>query len=138
MIRLSMHQGRPSIASIVPNGATGNASVLRHFLYKSRGNVQFVMPSYEPHFQTLVSRRRLLNLYGDLSKSVHQRTGRCKVVHWVGKEASALAWETPLFELFVVAKAGTTKDVLAKGANRIVNWIRREEERVFIIGGAVF
>lgn len=79
-----------------------------------------------------------MNLYGELSKSLHERTGKCKVIHWVGREASALAWETPMFELLVVAKAGTSKEILARGANRIVNWIRREEERVFIIGGAVF
>ena len=79
-----------------------------------------------------------MNLYGDLSKSLHEKTAKCKVVHYVGREARALAWETPLFELYVVAKAGTGKEMLSKGANRIVNWIRREEERVFIIGGAVF
>ncbi|KAF2155383.1 DUF254-domain-containing protein [Myriangium duriaei CBS 260.36] len=137
-IRSSMHQGRPSISSIVPNSITSNSSVVRHFLYKSRGNVQYVMPSYEPHFRSSVSRRRVMSLYGDLSRSLHERTAKCKVVHWVGREASALAWETPLFELLVVAKAGTSKDILAKGANRIVNWIRREEERVFVLGGAVF
>lgn len=138
LIRLSMHHGRPGISSIVPNSATLNNPVMRHFLYKSRGNVQFFMPSYEPYYHTELSRRRLMNLYGDLSKSLHEKTGKSKVVHWVGREASALAWETPLFELYVIARSGTTKEVLARGANRIVNWIRREEERVFIIGGAVF
>ncbi|GAM83206.1 hypothetical protein ANO11243_011920 [Dothideomycetidae sp. 11243] len=138
LIRSSMQSGRPSISTIVPNNVTSNASMVRHFLYKSRGNVQYVMPSYQPHFHSAVSRRRLMNLYGELSKSLHERTGKCKVIHWVGREASALAWETPMFELLVVAKAGTSKEILARGANRIVNWIRREEERVFIIGGAVF
>jgi len=51
-INASVQAGRPTATDIVPG------TVLRHFLYKSRGNVQFVMPSYEPHFTTLLARRR--------------------------------------------------------------------------------
>lgn len=137
-IQASMRAGRPTTASIIPSAITANQSVIRHFLYKSRGNVQYVMPSYQPHFHTVVAKRRLLSLYGELSASLHSKAGKCKVVHSVGRDAAALAWETPLFELHVVAKPGTARELLAKGANRVVSWVRREEERVFIIGGAVF
>ncbi|KAF4556217.1 putative trafficking protein Mon1 [Elsinoe fawcettii] len=137
-IQASMRAGRPSTTSLIPSALTANQSVIRHFLYKSRGNVQYVMPSYEPHFHTQVAKRRLLSLYGELSAALHGKAGKCKVVHSVGRDAAALAWETPLFELYVVAKPGTGRDLLARGANRVVNWVRREEERVFIIGGAVF
>jgi hypothetical protein len=44
--------GRASCAEIVPN------SLIRHFLYRSRPNVQFTMPSYGPHFTNLISRRK--------------------------------------------------------------------------------
>lgn len=52
IIRAAVKQGRLLSTSIAPG------SPLQHFLYKSRGNVQFIMPSYEPHFDTLVARRR--------------------------------------------------------------------------------
>ena len=51
-IRSAVLKGRPSCVDIVPG------TVARHFLYKSKGNVQFVMPSYEPNFNTVLSRRR--------------------------------------------------------------------------------
>lgn len=51
-IRSAVLKGRPSCVDIAPG------SVARHFLYKSKGNVQFTMPSYEPNFNTLLSRRR--------------------------------------------------------------------------------
>lgn len=111
---------------------------LRHFLYKSRANVQFVMPSFAPLFDTPASRRRLMNLYGSLHESLHSRSAHLKVLHTVAKDAAALAWETPLFELYCVAAPNATRASLAQGANRVVQWLRREEERVFIIGGAVF
>ncbi|KAK5686192.1 Vacuolar fusion protein mon1 [Elasticomyces elasticus] len=132
VIKTAIRKGHATCTDIVPG------TVLRHFLYKSRGNVQFTMPSFEPHFQGMVARRRLMSLYANLHESIHTRTAHLKVQHCVAKDATALAWETPLFELYCVAGPQVTRTALAQGANRIVQWIRREEERVFIIGGAVF
>ena len=52
IIRAAVRAGRPSTTEISHN------TVLRHFLYKSRAHVQFVMPDYAPHFTALLSRRR--------------------------------------------------------------------------------
>ena len=60
-----------------------------------------------------------------------------KVHHCVSREFTSLAWVTPLFELYGVAGPRTRREALAQSANRVVQWVRREEERVFIIGGAV-
>lgn len=50
----------------------------------------------------------------------------------------SLAWSTPLFELYCVAPGTTSRQALKVAAEKVVGWVRREEERVFIIGGAVF
>lgn len=131
-IKNAVRKGYAACTDIVPG------TVLRHFLYKSRGNVQFTMPSFEPCFEGLVARRRLMSLYHNLHESVHSRAAHLKVHHAVARDATALAWETPLFELYCVAGPSADRAALAQGANRVVQWIRREEERVFIIGGAVF
>ena len=52
IIKNAVRQGRPSTTDIVPG------TQLRHFLYKSRANVQFAMPSFAPHYTTLIARRR--------------------------------------------------------------------------------
>lgn len=132
IIKSAVRKGQASCTDIVPG------TVLKHFLYKSRGNVQFVMPSFQPHYHGLVSRRKLMTLYHTLHESTHSRTAHLKVQHCIAQDATALAWETPLFELYCVAGPDVTREQLAQGANRVVQWIRREEERVFIIGGAVF
>ncbi|WPG98054.1 Hypothetical protein R9X50_00083900 [Acrodontium crateriforme] len=132
VIKAAIRKGHASCSDIVPNTA------LRHFLYKSRGNVQFTMPSFEPYYHGLVARRRLMTLYATLHDSIHSRTAHLKVQHCVAHDAVALAWETPLFELYCVAGPQASREALTEGANRVVRWIRREEERVFIIGGAVF
>lgn len=52
IIKTSVRDGRPTTTDIVPG------TQLRHFLYKSRANVQFTMPSFAPHFDDLIGRRR--------------------------------------------------------------------------------
>ena len=46
-----------------------------HFLYKSRRNVQFTMPSYEPHFSTPRAKRKLMSVYQALHSKIHRGIG---------------------------------------------------------------
>ncbi|KAL9130861.1 MAG: hypothetical protein Q9217_001062 [Psora testacea] len=132
IIKIAIHRGRPLTTDIVPG------TVLRHFLYKSKVNVQYVMPSKEPHFPTLLAWRRLLSLYHTLHASVHAKNAHLKVHHCISRDSISLAWITPLFELYCIAGPNATRNAVAQSANKITQWVRREEERVFIIGGAVF
>lgn len=132
IIKSAVRRGRPTATDIIPG------TVLRHFLYKSRSNVQFAMPSYEPYFTTLLARRRLLSLYHTLHANVHAKNAHLKVQHCISRESISLAWVAPLFELYCVAGPHASRNVLAQSANKVVQWARREEERIFIIGGAVF
>jgi vacuolar fusion protein MON1 len=133
-IQTAVRVGRPLCTDVVPG------TPLRHFIYKSRGNVQYTMPSFSPYFSTPLLRRQLMNLYHQLSASLHTRatSSTLKVLHSTSTHVVALGWATPLFELYAIAPGGTPRQVLSQAANRVVQWVRREEERVFIIGGAVF
>ncbi|KAF3907666.1 hypothetical protein AA313_de0206445 [Arthrobotrys entomopaga] len=115
-----------------------DGTVIQHFLYKSKANVQFTMPSFDQHFSSPHARRRLMVLYQRLHAAVHARNAHLKVHHSIRRRSVSLAWVTPTFELYCVAGAGTPRNVLAKHANSIVGWIKREEERLFIVGGATF
>ncbi|KAF2459559.1 vacuolar fusion protein mon1 [Lineolata rhizophorae] len=128
----SVSQGRSSCTDILPG------TVLRHFLYKSRSNVQYCMSSYDPFFSTPFSRRRLLSIYGDLHAQLHSRPVRLKIHYTTSTSYVALAWSSPVFELYCVAPASTSRAALAQAATALVNWAKRSEERLFLIGGAVF
>jgi hypothetical protein len=52
VIKNAVRKGRPTTTDLVLG------TQLRHFLYKSRANVQFTMPSFSPHFDNLIARRR--------------------------------------------------------------------------------
>jgi hypothetical protein len=81
---------------------------------------------------------RLIDLYNKLHSNLHNKPSTLKVHHETNTTCIALAWSTPLFELYAVAPANTSRAALAQSANKVIQWVRREEERVFIIGGAVF
>ncbi|KZF24365.1 vacuolar fusion protein mon1 [Xylona heveae TC161] len=132
LIKAAVRRGRPHVTDVVPG------TVLRHFLYKSKANVQFAMPSFEPHFKGLVARRKLLSIYHTLHANVHSKISHLKVHYCVSRDSISLAWTTPLFELYCVAGPSASRGALAQSANKVVQWARKEEERIFIIGGAVF
>ena len=132
IIQSAVKSGRPSPTDVVPGTS------IRHFLYKSKGNVQFCMPSYPTDYETLDQRRRLLSIYHGLHASVHAKHASVKVHHSVTPSAVSLAWTTPMFELYCVAGPHASRTTLAQNANTVIQWVQREEERIFIIGGAVF
>ena len=111
---------------------------IRHFLYRSRQNVQFTMPAWGGHYPTRTSRRRVMTLYHKLHAAVHQKSAHLKVCFCSRKQEEALAWVLPAFEMYVVAGPGAKREAIAKGAQRIAVWVKGEEERLFVIGGATF
>lgn len=132
LIREAVKVGRPSVAQVAPG------SQISHFLYKSKANVQFCMSSLEPAFGGVLERRRLMTLYHELHASAHAKHTHLKVLHSVSEDATSLAWLTPVFEFYCVGGPNMTRAAMAQGANKIVQWAKREEQRLFIIGGGVF
>ncbi|KAL4803762.1 trafficking protein Mon1-domain-containing protein [Aspergillus unguis] len=132
IIKDAIYKGRPSTTDIVPG------TVLHHFVYKSRANVQFTMSSYAPEFSSIPRRRRLISTYNNLHASVHAKHTHAKVHHCITQSSTSFAWVTPVFELYCVAGPHANRNALAQSASKIVQWVQKEEERLFIIGGAVF
>lgn len=132
LIQGAARAGRPNISEIAPG------SQISHFLYKSRANVQFCMGSLEAPFTDMVVRRRLMTLYHELHSSVHAKFSHSKVLHCVGEDATSLAWVTNAFEFYCVAGPNISRASITQGANKIIQWAKKEEERIFIIGGGVF
>ncbi len=79
-----------------------------------------------------------MSVYQVLHANLHARPAPLKIHHSFHTTAMTLAWSTTHFELYCIAPATTSRAALAQAANHIIKWVRREEERLFIIGGAVF
>lgn len=79
-----------------------------------------------------------MNLYHRLHASIHAKNSHLKVFQCAERDITSLAWCTPIFEFYCVAGPDLSRAKLLKEANKVVQWIKSEEERLFIIGGAVF
>ncbi|OAA78211.1 vacuolar fusion protein mon1 [Akanthomyces lecanii RCEF 1005] len=132
VIRSAVRVGRPHIAQIVP----GNP--MSHFLYKSKANVQFCMAALEPPFDAIAERRRLMSLYHEMHAAVHAKHAHLKILHNTSEDSTSLAWVTPVFELYCVGGPNMSRATMGQGANKIIQWAKKEEQRLFIIGGGVF
>jgi vacuolar fusion protein MON1 len=132
IIQAAAKLGRPKVGDVAPG------SQVSHYLYKSRANVQFSMAALEPVFSNLIARRRLMTLYHQLHAAAHAKHAHLKVLHCIGSDATSLAWITPVFEFYCVAGPNVSRAAITQGANKIIQWAKREEERLFIIGGGVF
>ncbi|KHN96424.1 Vacuolar fusion protein mon-1 [Metarhizium album ARSEF 1941] len=132
IIRKAERAGRPDVSHVAPG------CQISHFLYKSRANVQFCMSSLQPSFGHVVEKRRLLSLYHELHASVHAKHAHLKVLHCSSDEATCLAWVTPIFEFYCVGGPNLSRAAMTQGANKIIQWTKKEEQRIFIIGGGVF
>lgn len=117
------------------------APLIRHFLYKAKEYVQFVMPSIDLHFYEPKQRQQLMNLYHELHAAVHhssqQAGSKVNIIYLVRHNITALAWITPRFEMYCIA-GPTTKNALFQSVRAAVAWIKHQEERLFILRGAVF
>jgi vacuolar fusion protein MON1 len=131
-IRAAAQQGRPKVGDVVPG------TTISHFLFKSKANVQFCMSSLDAGFGDLVSRRRLMSLYQNIHATMHAKHSHLKILHCISDSSTSLAWITPAFEFYCVAGPNASRQILIQGANKIIQWAKREEERLFIIGGGVF
>lgn len=132
VIRSAVRAGRHEMAQIVP----GNP--MSHFLYKSKANVQFCMASLEPPFDAISERRRLMSLYHEMHAAVHAKHTHLKILHNTSEDSTSLAWVTPVFELYCVGGPNMSRATMGQGANKIIQWAKKEEQRLFIIGGGVF
>lgn len=132
IIKEAAEKGRPAVHEIAPGAS------ISHFLFKSKANVQFCMPSLHPAFDRIIQHRRLMSLYHNLHATIHAKHSHLKVLNCVGEDSTSLAWVTPVFEFYCVSGPNTARSAMAQGANKIIQWAKREEERLFIIGGGVF
>lgn len=111
------------------------------------------MSSHSPEFTSVSRRRRsvshlaflrielthsrLMSLYNNLHASVHAKNTHIRVHHCISRSSSSLAWVTPKFELYCVAEPNANRNALVQSATKVAQWVQQEENRLFIIGGAV-
>ncbi|KAJ8302197.1 hypothetical protein KUTeg_021184 [Tegillarca granosa] len=113
-------------------------SDLRHFLYKSRSTAQYTSPELEAPYLSQEEQERLFGLYHYLHHRIHTTARPLKILYSVGPHETLLGWITQGFELYAVFGPLVTKPAAIHAINRLLRWIKKEEDRLFILNSVTF
>ncbi|KAJ3557656.1 hypothetical protein NM688_g1358 [Phlebia brevispora] len=114
---------------------------LRHFLYKSRPQVQVTMPIFEDPYDDTNEWRRLITLYQTLHDNIHAKSGQestLKLQYLRTERESLMGWITQPFELYLAMSPLLPKSAIVNAANAIAKWVQKEEKRLFLRDAPVF
>lgn len=106
---------------------------LRHFIYKSKSSGLFTSPEIEAPYVQEEEKERLLGLYQYLHSRAHNSSRPLKNIYFTGPRENLLAWVTNAFELYVCYSPLGTKAGAINAVNKLMKWIRKEEDRLFIL-----
>ncbi|KAF9187562.1 Vacuolar fusion protein mon1b [Haplosporangium sp. Z 767] len=134
-----------SLESFAAAGTRGGFAVgdtgipgLRHFLYKSRTNVQYTMPELSDLYTSLSSKKRLLRQYQHMNERMHRKLRPLKLLFHVGEHETMLGWITSSFELYAVFGPLVSKSAVVLMSNKLLKWIRRQEDNLLILNSPSF
>uniref|UniRef100_A0ABM5FKM0 Vacuolar fusion protein MON1 homolog n=1 Tax=Pogona vitticeps TaxID=103695 RepID=A0ABM5FKM0_9SAUR len=106
---------------------------LRHFIYKSKSSGLFTGPEIDAPYVTEEEKERLLGLYQYLHSRAHNSSRPLSNIYYTGSNENLLAWVTSAFELYVCFSPLATKAAAVSAVNKLMKWIRKEEDRLFIL-----
>ncbi|XP_068171083.1 vacuolar fusion protein MON1 homolog A isoform X1 [Antennarius striatus] len=106
---------------------------LRHFLYKSKSSGLYTSPEFPFVYQSDEEQERLMGLYQDLHSHVHHPTRPLRSFYRCGESENLMAWVTSGFELYLCFSPLGTKALAVSAVTKLLKWIRKEEDRLFIL-----
>lgn len=111
---------------------------LRHFLYKCRSTAQFYSPAMLPPYTNDEEKRRLHMLYLNVHHCVHSNSRPLKLLYQQMDKENMLAWATKGFEVYAVFEPFTDIPNAIIGVTKLLKWIKKEEEKFFILNAPTF
>ncbi|XP_029682563.1 protein SAND isoform X1 [Takifugu rubripes] len=106
---------------------------LRHFLYKSKSSGLYTSPEFPELYQSDEEQERLMGLYQDLHSHLHHPVRPLRFFYRCTNKENLLAWVTNGFQLYLCFSPLGTKAMAVSAVNKLLKWIRKEEDRLFIL-----
>lgn len=110
---------------------------IRHFLYKSKYNTQLLCSNIAVPYNTPRQFQRLLQMYYAVHHRVHDQSRPLKLIMEVHEHEVILAWVTVGYELYAAFEPFTSKINIISVVNRLLKWIKREENTLFMMSSPV-
>jgi len=111
---------------------------LLHFVYKSNNACQCTAPRFEVPYIDRHDQKQLIRLYQRVHARVHRFKSPHKVYYQVTETETVVGWVTSGFELYATFGPLEPKSSCIKGCNQILNWIKNEENNLFILNSPIW
>ncbi|KAI1890903.1 hypothetical protein AGOR_G00158390 [Albula goreensis] len=106
---------------------------LRHFVYKSKSSGLYTSPEIPVPYKCEEEEERLMDLYQYLHSRMHHPTRPLRSIYHCAEKENLLAYVTSGFELYLCFSPLGTKALAVSAVNKLLKWIRKEEDRLFIL-----
>lgn len=130
-----------SINDSLTQSAIGASSIegatdVRHFIYKNRQTSQYWSSKLEAPYTSQEEIERIYLLYRKLYESLHSKNLKL-ILEQFGTE-TAFAWMNSDLEVYVIFEPLVLKETVIKSVNKIVGWIKKEQDKLFILNDCTF
>ncbi|KAI7795292.1 vacuolar fusion protein MON1 homolog A [Triplophysa rosa] len=106
---------------------------LRHFVYKSKSSGLYTSPDLPVPYQADEEHERLIGLYQNLHSCLHHPTRPLRYMYCCRETENLYALVTSGFELYLCFSPLGTKALAVSAVPKLLKWIRKEEDRLFIL-----
>ncbi len=96
------------------------------------------MPAYSACYTLPGERERLTSLYLRLQNRFHSPSRPLKLCHLATSQEAVLGWLTQSFELYAVLAPHVSKLAVITAVNKLLRWVKKEEDRLFILTAPTF
>ncbi|KAL5506321.1 hypothetical protein EMCRGX_G007939 [Ephydatia muelleri] len=107
---------------------------VRHFVYKFKKTSSMTWPAV-PSMYTMpkdVHMDRLFELYMLMQQKLYSDAWPIKIYYHLGNSEAIMAWKTAEFDLYIVFDPLIAKMQAITLGNKLIRWIRKDEERLVI------
>jgi len=111
---------------------------IKHFLYKSRTSAQYTAPIPAVCYRSPDQMKRLFSIFLSIQNRFNVTTRPVKLCYRATSNELVLGWSTQSFELYAVFAPTSTKLNVLTAVNKLLRWMKKEEERMFILTAPTF
>jgi len=111
------------------------APEIKHYLYKSKNTAQFITSDFSCGPDR---KARLQNIYYIMKTRLHSPTRPCKLLYFGGSLENVIGWATSTFEIYAAFEPITEKSEAFAAVNKLLKWVRKEENNLFITSSPTF
>lgn len=111
---------------------------IRHFIYKCKYNAQLLCSEITVPYNTPEQFSRLEAMYYKVHHRIHNLSRPLKLIYEMREREIVFAWTTAGYELYATFEPLIDKMTVITLVNKMLKWIKKEENVLFIMNSPTF